>query len=383
MKTLHEIAGFVSEKIDSSDIELKEYVTTDNLLQNKEGVSLAISLPLKNTKLTKYKEGDVLISNIRPYLKKIWFANKSGGCSNDVLVFRAKTKNDPQFLHYVLFQNKFFDFMMSGAKGTKMPRGDKSQMMNFLVPNFDLPTQQKIAKILAALDRKIALNNQINAELEKMAKTLYDYWFVQFDFPDENDKPYKSSGGKMVWNNVLKRDVPLGWEDGIIENNLAKVPNSNKIQSKEIKFNGKIPVIDQSQDYICGFTNDDNSILVPNDAHIIFGDHTRKVKLVNFPYARGADGTQIIISNNERLPNYLFYQMILEIDLSNYGYARHYKFLKESRILIPQKEIAQKFNQKVSSFFDLWKINLKQTQTLTQYRDFLLPMLMNGQVEIL
>lgn len=383
MKTLHEIASFVSEKIDSSDIELKDYVTTDNLLQNKEGVSLAISLPLNNTKLTKYKNGDVLISNIRPYLKKIWFANKSGGCSNDVLVFRTKEKNDPAFLHYVLFQDNFFDFIMSGAKGTKMPRGDKSQMMNFLVPNFDLPTQQKIAKILTALDRKISLNNQINAELEKMAKTLYDYWFVQFDFPDENGKPYKSSGGKMVWNEVLKRDVPLGWEDEIIENNLAKVPNSNKIQSKEIKPNGKIPVIDQSQDYICGFTNDDNSTLVPNDAHIIFGDHTRKVKLVNFPYARGADGTQVIISNNERLPNYLFYHMILEIDLSNYGYARHYKFLKESRILIPQKEIAQKFNQKVSSFFDLWKRNLKQTQTLTQYRDFLLPMLMNGQVEIL
>ncbi|MDE3967316.1 restriction endonuclease subunit S [Glaesserella parasuis] len=339
----------------------------------------------------KFRNRDTLLAKITPCLENgktafvdILDNDEVAFGSTEFIVLRAKENTDAEFLYYFsrspAFRKKAIS-CMEGTSGRQRVNEGTLKLLELPIPEFK--TQQKIAKILTALDRKIALNNQINSELEKMAKTLYDYWFVQFDFPDENGKPYKSSGGKMVWNEVLKREVPLGWGDGIIENNLAKVPNSNKIQSKEIKCNGKIPVIDQSQDYICGFTNDDDSILIPNDAHIIFGDHTRKVKLVNFPYARGADGTQVIISNNERLPNYLFYQMILEIDLSNYGYARHYKFLKESRILVPSKDIAQKFNQKASSFFDLWKRNLKQNQTLTQYRDFLLPMLMNGQVEIL
>ena len=143
--TLSQCAFFVSEKINSTEIALEDYVTTDNLLQNKRGVEKAIALPNSNVKLTKFQKGDVLISNIRPYLKKIWQADKNGGCSNDVLVFRANEKINQHFLHYSLFQDSFFDYVMSGAKGTKMPRGDKAQMVNFLlsVPNFQ--TQQKIA----------------------------------------------------------------------------------------------------------------------------------------------------------------------------------------------------------------------------------------------
>ena len=246
----------------------------------------------------------------------------------------------------------------------------------------DKETQDSIFSLLFSLDKKITLNKQINARLEEMAKTLYDYWFVQFDFPDANGKPYRSSGGEMVFDETLKREIPKGLESVELQSCLAKVPNTVKILNKDIKAFGKYPVIDQSQDFICGFTDDEKSILNPQDAHIIFGDHTRIVKLVNFKYARGADGTQVILSNNERMPNYLFYQIINQIDLSSYGYARHFKFLKEFPIILPDKDISRKYNEIVNYFFIKIRNNIKQNHQLTQLRDFLLPMLMNGQVSV-
>ncbi|HFC6663063.1 TPA: restriction endonuclease subunit S, partial [Neisseria meningitidis] len=306
---LKNYAAYVNNKIDVCEISLNQYISTDNILQNKQGIECAASLPIQGGKVTAFKKGDILLANIRPYLKKIWYAQFDGGCSADVLAIRANAKTDSHFLFYALFRDDFFIHAMKGAKGTKMPRGDKTQIMEFKIPVFDLKTQQSIAAVLSALDKKIALNKQINARLEEMAKTLYDYWFVQFDFPDANGKPYKSSGGDMVFDETLKREIPKGWGSIELQSCLAKIPNTTKILNKDIKDFGKYPVVDQSQDFICGFTNDEKSILNPQDAHIIFGDHTRIVKLVNFQYARGADGTQVILSNNERMPNYLFYQI--------------------------------------------------------------------------
>lgn len=375
-------ATYINNKVDTNEISLSQYISTDNILQNKQGIECATSIPIQGGKVTSFKKGDILLANIRPYLKKIWYAQFDGGCSADVLAIRANTETDSHFLFYALFRDDFFIHAMKGAKGTKMPRGDKTQIMEFKIPVFDLKTQQSIAAVLSTLDKKIALNKQINARLEEMAKTLYDYWFVQFDFPDANGKPYKSSGGEIVFDETLKREIPKGWGSIELQSCLAKIPNTTKILNKDIKDFGKYPVVDQSQDFICGFTNDEKSILNPQDAHIIFGDHTRIVKLVNFQYARGADGTQVILSNNERMPNYLFYQIINQIDLSSYGYARHFKFLKEFKIILPSKDISQKYNEIANTFFVKVRNNIKQNHQLTQLRDFLLPMLMNGQVSV-
>ena len=375
-------ATYINNKVYTNEISLSQYISTDNILQNKQGIECATSLPIQGGKVTAFKKGDILLANIRPYLKKIWYAQFDGGCSADVLAIRANAETDSHFLFYALFRDDFFIHAMKGAKGTKMPRGDKAQIMEFKIPVFDLKTQQSIAAVLSALDKKIALNKQINARLEEMAKTLYDYWFVQFDFPGANGKPYKSSGGEMVFDETLKREIPKGWGSIELQSCLAKIPNTTKILNKDIKDFGKYPVVDQSQDFICGFTNDEKSILNPQDAHIIFGDHTRIVKLVNFQYARGADGTQVILSNNERMPNYLFYQIINQIDLSSYGYARHFKFLKEFKIILPSKDISQKYNEIANTFFVKVRNNIKQNHQLTQLRDFLLPMLMNGQVSV-
>lgn len=248
------------------------------------------------------------------------------------------------------------------------------------LPDYD--EQVRIGDFLYKLNQKIALNNQINQELEAMAKTLYDYWFVQFDFPDQNGKPYKSSGGKMVYNPELKREIPEGWGVESVGNLLDKVTKAEKIENNSIEFIGEIPVIDQSQKYIAGFTNNENAILQPQDGHVIFGDHTRVVKYINFDYARGADGTQVLISNNENISNVLLYHMIEDFDLSNYGYARHFKFLKEKTVIVPDKEVSSKFETQANVIYEKIKNNIFENQELTQLRDWLLPMLMNGQVKV-
>jgi type I restriction enzyme S subunit len=380
MSKLKNVSSYVTEKIPSENINLENYVTTDSLLPNRNGRVRATNLP--SQKINKFRIGDILLSNIRPYLKKIWFANIEGGCSSDVLIIRPGEQINNKFLYYIISQDSFFTHMMSGSKGTKMPRGDKSQIMNFKIPDIDFDAQDRIGNLLANLDQKIALNNQINEELEAMAKTLYDYWFVQFDFPDQNGKPYKSSGGKMVYNPELKREIPEGWGVESVGNLLDKVTKAEKIENNSIEFIGEIPVIDQSQKYIAGFTNNENAILQPQDGHVIFGDHTRVVKYINFDYARGADGTQVLISNNENISNVLLYHMIEDFDLSNYGYARHFKFLKEKTVIVPDKEVSSKFETQANVIYEKIKNNIFENQELTQLRDWLLPMLMNGQVRV-
>jgi type I restriction enzyme, S subunit len=328
----------------------------------------------------KYNYNNILIiGRVGAYCGSIHYHKEKCWVSDNAIAGEVKSDYSIDYLYYLMKSLNLNDRQV----GSSQPLLTQGVLNNISVKIYESSqTQQSITAILSALDKKIALNKQINARLEEMAKTLYDYWFVQFDFPDASGKPYKSSGGEMVFDETLKRKIPKGWKSVELQSCLAKIPNTAKILNKDIKYFGKYPVIDQSQDFICGFTDDEKSILNPQDAHIIFGDHTRIVKLVNFKYARGADGTQVILSNNERMPNYLFYQVINQIDLSSYGYARHFKFLKEFLIILPDKDISQKYNEIANTFFIKIRNNIKQNHQLTQLRDFLLPMLMNGQVSV-
>lgn len=161
---LEEICLFRMEKTNVANLTTKTYISTENMLPNKSGIVNATSLPTVN--LTRaFENGDVLVSNIRPYFKKIWKARINGGCSNDVLVFMAKEDIDSDFLYYVLADDAFFAYAMATSKGTKMPRGDKKSIMQYEVPCYDVETQQKIASILKSIDEKIELNNAINNNL--------------------------------------------------------------------------------------------------------------------------------------------------------------------------------------------------------------------------
>lgn len=376
---LSDLSSYVSEKISAAHLTDRTYIGVDNMLPNCCGVKPSEYVP-ETGHATKFEQGDILLGNIRPYFKKIWLAEFDGGCSPDVLVIRPEHGVSSKFLYAYLSTDSFFDYDMKGAKGSKMPRGDKDHIMRYEITIPD--EQEKIGSFIININKKITNNNAIVAELEGMAKDLYDYWFVQFDFPDENGKPYKSSGGKMVWNEKLKREIPEGWEAAKFSEILAKVPNTEKIPTNNYRKEGCWPIIDQSTDYIAGYTNNEKAILDNRSGCIVFGDHTGYVKYVNFPFARGADGTQVIWSQKENFPSSLLFHMVKRIHLPNVGYSRHFMFLKESTVFSPPIELAKRYDTVTSRFYQKIKEATFENIELASLRDFLLPMLMNGQVKV-
>ena len=267
--------------------------------------------------------------------------------------------------------------------GTGVPSMTFNSYYDLKIKLPDLPTQKSIAKVLSDLDAKIELNNKINRELEAMAKTLYDYWFVQFDFPNAEGKPYKSSDGKMVYNAELKREIPEGWEVKKLGDIIKKYSDkSTHIESKNILNEGSYPVITQDNgDLISGFTNENNPI--EDVPLIVFGDHSCTLRYIDFPFFRGADGTQIMYFEEDlTIYVYLFLQMVIT-QIPGYGkYERHYKYLKEFKAVNPPAIYLKKFQQAIEPIFDKISQSRVESQHLTVLRDWLLPMLMNGQVTV-
>ena len=161
---LSELCEYSLKKIQVGQLNLTNYISTDNMLPNKGGIISANSLPAE-LMTQAYSKGNVLISNIRPYFKKIWLADRDGGCSNDVLVFVAKKGVDEAYLYYLLSCDDFFNYSMAMSKGTKMPRGDKIALMNYVVQSKNIDEQRRIAAILHSLDAKIKINKTINDNL--------------------------------------------------------------------------------------------------------------------------------------------------------------------------------------------------------------------------
>lgn len=161
---LDSLCAYAKGKVAVETLSAQNYISTENMAPNKGGIAEASSLPAIQY-VQQYLKGDVLVSNIRPYFKKIWMAEYDGGCSNDVLVFRASSRCDPTFLYYILANDTFFEYATATSKGTKMPRGDKTAIMQYDVPHFDMDTQSQIGAILKSLDDRIVTNRKINDNL--------------------------------------------------------------------------------------------------------------------------------------------------------------------------------------------------------------------------
>ena len=274
-------------------------------------------------------------------------------------------------------------------------------LMEIEIPK-ELSTQQKIASVLSALDSKIELNNRINAELEAMAKTLYDYWFVQFDFPDKNDKPYKTSGGKMVWNEELKREIPDGWEvkkinsiievkDGTHDSPKPKSLGYRLITSKNLQVSG----LDFDN---ANLISEEDYLSIIKRSNVETGDilfsmignigtiYKIEEKEINFAIKNVA---LYKTSQKEEYKNYI-YMFLKSVDMDRYmknvisGSIQKFiglNSLRETPILSNEVFI-KKYNEITYSIFEKLE-NLKlENQKLTELRDWLLPMLMNGQVKV-
>ena len=303
--------------------------------------------------------------------------------SGDVgLVIPNEKLLDRRFAYYLLASPIIKKQLGAAAQQTKIRHTspDAIKACEAWIPE-DIGTQKAIGQLLDDINDKITNNNAICSDLEAMAKLLYDYWFVQFDFPDENGKPYKSSGGNMVWNDGLKREIPEGWSAANVGSVLDSYPKTKSVLRDDYLKGSRYPIIDQSKDYICGYTDDYDKVLQMSDA-IVFGDHTNIAKYVNFNFARGADGTQIINSSNINLPNYLLYLQIQSLPVIEEGYSRHFKFLKQQMIIIPNGQVSKAYMHRIETSLLMIKGLIQENKDLASLRDFLLPMLMNGQVKV-
>ena len=416
--TLKTIVEFSKDRISLQDVTLDTYVSTDNLLQNKLGKVNAVKLPPNGGNVTKYEEGDILIANIRPYLKKIWQASNDGGSSSDVLTLRIVNKDyDARFIYYALFRDDFFNHVMKGSKGTKMPRGDKNQVLDFLIPNFKKQYQRKVAKILTDLDSKIELNKKINEELEAMAKLIYDYWFVQFDFSDRNRKPYKSSGGKMVYNKELNKEIPDGWQVGSFSNWIKNDKSGDwGKESEQGNYVNKVSCIRGTD---LNGLNGKGEVKSPV-RYVIEKNRHKLLEIGDFiiEISGGSPvqstGRMALITEEtlQRFDNPLICSnfckaVTLKDEKSIYNFAYEWNrlydagvlfgwegktsgiknllfdsFVTNHKVVLPSQKTMVMFYEKAKPIHAQIQKNLQQNQKLAELRDWLLPMLMNGQVRV-
>ena len=384
---LGEVAIPVRDRIDTSVLDASSYISTENMLPDKAGVTLSSGIP--SGKAIQFKDGDVLISNIRPYFKKIWRADKVGGCSADVICLRATKEIEPLFLYYLLSQDLFFDYVMQGAKGTKMPRGDKNQIMQW--PVF-LPTkseQRIIASILSALDGKIETNRRINDNLEKQAQALFKSWFVDYE-PFHNLPFIDSEQGR----------IPEGWCATVLEDLCSFISR------------GLTPKYDESSnELILGQTCVRNNIVTIDNAR----KHSPKqrtdkwvkrwdtlinstgvgslgrVGIVYFDMDNVAIDSHITVvrPKSALVRHYVGRNLLnrqLEIENMAIGSTGQTELpkdrVKSLPIILPDDNTLTRFNAIIEPIACLLYRNVEESRHITTLRDSLLPRLMSGELKI-
>ena len=349
----------------------------------------------------------ILFNKLNVRFKRIWrIENNTPNklCSTEFLpLIIDESIIDYQYCYYLLAPDYLTNYLCginSNTSGSHK-RINPDILLNLEVTLPVLDEQKRIGSILANLDRKIALNHSINHNLEAMAKQLYDYWFLQFDFPDENGKPYKSSGGKMAWNEKLKREIPEGWECDFIKNIATTYSGGTpKSTNKEYYNNGTIAwinsgelnntIITKASNYITesGLNNSsaklypDNSILVA-----MYGATAGKVSLLTFE-ACSNQAVCGVIPVMERMQHYVFlylsslYNQFITLSIGSARDNISQETIKNILIPIPTTEVLLIFENKVREIYQTIVEKNKQVNTLITLRDSLLPLLMNGQVSL-
>lgn len=313
---------------------------------------------------------------------------------------------ETDFLYYAL--KNYVHNIKKRSQGSVF---DTINLNSFDLMEIEIPKecsfQQKIAAVLSTLDAKIELNNRINAELEAMAKTLYDYWFVQFDFPDANGKPYKTNGGKMVWNEALKREIPQGWVNGTL-GDIAELVRGVTYDSYGIKSqndNEVIPILRATNisgnvidldDMVYVSKQNVSAMQVLNKLDILITmssgskEHIGKNGLFYFKKEAsfGAFCAKIVAKNDYQFYLYSYTQSdfmfttikneCLGTNINNLNGS----LVKGFKLVIPPTELLKYFNSKVNLVYEKIGNNLIENQKLAELRDWLLPMLMNGQIKV-
>lgn len=379
---LADICEYAKGKVDVAILDDETYISTENMMPNKGGITSASSLPtIAQTQV--FLAGDVLVSNIRPYFKKIWFAEFDGGCSNDVLVFRAKDGVSKRFLYYVLSDDTFFDYSMATSKGTKMPRGDKAAIMKYEVPDFTYEEQEKIAGVLEALDRKIQLNTEINENLLQQAIALYEHLIQNAEWPTATilDVAEKVAMGPFGSNIKVSTFVPEG----------VPIISGNHLRGyflEEPEFNY---ITEEHAERL------KNSIVYPHDLVFTHAGNIGQVAMI--PDERKYDRyvlsqRQFYLRCDETkvVPEFLlmfFHSASGQHELLSYAnqtgvpsIAQPASNLKKIPFKCPPMQEQLMWREQVHPLLGRYLNNRLENERLSSLRDALLPQLMSGELDV-
>ena len=356
------------------------FLTFSNVFNNwflPEQLESLVQTTDKEREACSIKAGDVFITRTSETMDELGMSSVAlkdyPNATYNGFTKRLRPKTDrvfPRYMGYYLRTPKFRGQFMAFSSMTTRASLANNDLLNMEVELPPMDIQKNIATILSRYDSLIENYQKQIKLLEEAAQRLYKEWFIDLRFPEHEN------------TNIID-GVPEGWEKKKVGEVIAKVPRSKQIPTKDYQNEGAIPIIDQSRDYIAGYTDDIESRVESNEPYIVFGDHTRILKYVPFPFAKGADGTQLIMSNNlDLMPQCLLFTSLVSVDLSNYSYARHFKYLKEEEILIPTASIANAFSKHVAKWYAKIQLNRKQIRLLAEARDRLLPKLMSGEIEI-
>ncbi len=342
-KTLQDYATLINDTIQSN--EINHYITTDNMCQNLGGIDTFKNISIPQGKVRSFQKDDVLLSNIRLYFRKVYRAKQKGGCSSDVLVFRAK-HIDSATLFAILSSQIFTDYACSGSQGSKMPRGNKTHMMDFKIPTINFT----IAKIFNSIQNKIENNHKINEFLHTLAYKIYEYYFK-----------YKPKNAKL--------------EQIIIENPKSSimVKNAQKTQDKYPFFTSGDNILSYPKAIIdgrnCFLNTGGNAGIKFYVGKASYSTHTWCICANEF-----SDYLYLLLSSIKTHINQSFFQGTSLKHLQK-------NLLKKYPIYMPSAHEIKKFNQIIMPLLTLISINTRTSKKLEQIRDFLLPLLLKQQVK--
>ncbi|MGT0075021.1 restriction endonuclease subunit S [Helicobacter pylori] len=342
-KTLQDYATLINDTIQSN--EINHYITTDNMCQNLGGIDTFKNINIPQGKVRSFQKDDVLLSNIRLYFRKVYRAKQKGGCSSDVLVFRAK-HIDSATLFAILSSQIFTDYACSGSQGSKMPRGNKTHMMDFKIPTINFT----IAKIFNSIQNKIENNHKINELLHTLAYKIYEYYFK-----------YKPKNAKL--------------EQIIIENPKSSimVKNAQKTQDKYPFFTSGDNILFYPKAIIdgrnCFLNTGGNAGIKFYVGKASYSTHTWCICANEF-----SDYLYLLLSSIKTHINQSFFQGTSLKHLQK-------NLLKKYPIYMPSVHEIKKFNQIIMPLLTLISINTRTSKKLEQIRDFLLPLLLKQQVK--
>ena len=348
---------------------------------------------------------DLIMSHInsRTFLGRTVLYRKIGNerIIHGMNVLRIKTNQvilSPIFAYY-FFKTRFFKKCIDSIRKDAINQSSfaLSDLKNLEIKIPTIEEQQKIVYTLQLLDKKISTNTSINDNLEAMAKQLYDYWFVQFDFPNEEGKPYKSSGGAMVWNEKLKREIPKGWFCGTLLD-IAEYTNGLACQKYRPTDDNKLPVI-KIKEMHDGLSVDTEWVKadIPDDVKVFDGDvlfsWSASLEVMLWAYGNGGLNQHIfkVTSKNGYPRSFYFYQLVHYIGVfkqmaearkTTMGHITQDHLRQSTIVLPPDIDIANKLEEKLCPIFDAIVKNSQEIMTLTKQRDELLPLLMNGQATV-